>query len=182
MSATLGHPRPRNGDHGFTLIELMVVVLIIAILMAIAIPTFLGAKARSQDKATQSSLRNAITNAKVIYNHTDVTTYSGATPTALGAAEPSMAFLPASTTSTQSKEISVNAQGTYIVLAARSSTQTCFVIADWETSGTFFAKVTGDCSSAAAATALNATATAPTAPSPASNSTTSAPNAWVASW
>ena len=160
----------------------MVVVLIIAILIAIAIPTFLGARSRAQDKATQSSLRNAMTNAKVIYNHTDVTTYSGATPTALGAAEPSMAFLPASTTSTQSKEISVNAQGTYIVLAARSSSQTCFVIADWETSGTYFAKVTGDCSAAAAATALNATATAPTAPSPTSNSSTSAPNAWVASW
>ncbi len=174
--------REKTHEHGFTLIELMVVVLIIAILIAIAIPTFLGAKSRAQDKAVQSSLRNAMTNAKVIYNHTDVTTYSGATPSALGAAEPSMAFLPATTTSTQSKEISVNEQGTYIVLAARSSTQSCFVIADWATSGTFFAKVTGDCTAAAAATALNATATAPSAPSPTSNSSTAALNVWVAAW
>src|SRR5690606_22100947 len=54
-------------DEGFTLIELMVVVLIIAILIAIAIPTFLGARERAQDRATQSDLRNSLTAAKVLY-------------------------------------------------------------------------------------------------------------------
>jgi type IV pilus assembly protein PilA len=51
---------------GFTLIELMVVVLIIAILIAIAIPTFLGAQDRARDRGAQSDLRNAITAAKTI--------------------------------------------------------------------------------------------------------------------
>ena len=37
----------RNDEDGFTLIELMVVVLIIGILLAIAIPTFLGARNRA---------------------------------------------------------------------------------------------------------------------------------------
>ena len=45
----------REDDEGFTLIELMVVVLIIAILIAIAIPTFLGARQRAQDRAAQSN-------------------------------------------------------------------------------------------------------------------------------
>ena len=36
--------RLHGDEDGFTLIELMVVVLIIAILIAIAIPTFLGAR------------------------------------------------------------------------------------------------------------------------------------------
>lgn len=58
--------RREDGEEGFTLIELMVVVLIIAILIAIAIPTFLGAQDRARDRAAQSDLRNALTAAKTV--------------------------------------------------------------------------------------------------------------------
>src|SRR5680860_839660 len=57
----------RNREDGFTLIELMVVILIIAILIAVAIPTFLGFRERAQDRAAQSELRTALTTAKAIY-------------------------------------------------------------------------------------------------------------------
>src|SRR5438105_13159048 len=57
----------REDDQGFTLIELMVVVLIIAILIAIAIPTFLGARQRAQARAAQSNVRNAFTAEKTFY-------------------------------------------------------------------------------------------------------------------
>ena len=54
-------------EAGFTLIELMVVLLIIAILLAIAIPTFLGVTNSASDRAAQSNLTNAVTEAKTLY-------------------------------------------------------------------------------------------------------------------
>jgi type IV pilus assembly protein PilA len=53
----------------------MVVVLIIGILIAIALPTFLGARSRAQDKAALSDLRNGVAAAKTFY--TDGSTYTG---------------------------------------------------------------------------------------------------------
>ena len=58
---------PNKEDGGFTLIELMIVVLIVAILIAIAIPTFLGQRKEAEDSAAKSNLRNALTTEKALY-------------------------------------------------------------------------------------------------------------------
>jgi len=118
--------RLEHDEDGFTLIELMVVVLIIAILLAIAIPTFLGARNRANDRAAQSSLRNGLTSAKTIF--TDGQDYTQATATALGSNEPSLTFQTGA--SNGFKVVSVDSTTGTFGAAALSKSGTCFLIKD----------------------------------------------------
>jgi type IV pilus assembly protein PilA len=113
----------RRFDDGFTLIELMVVVLVIAILLAIAIPTFIGARSRAHDSVARSSLRQALTTASAV---AAVGTVSAANAATLAAEEPSLTFVDAPAASTGSKVVSVTFGSNAWTAAVLSASGTCW--------------------------------------------------------
>jgi type IV pilus assembly protein PilA len=126
----------RERQAGFTLIELMVVVLIIAILIAIAIPTFLGARARAQDRAAQSNLRNALTAEKTYYADKQVYTGGATTAADLKSIEPSLTYDAAADTAPTQGSVAYALSGTAIVLGTKSASGTCFYVKDNPTGAT----------------------------------------------
>ena len=72
-------------EHGFTLIELMTVILIIAVLVVLALPTFLGAR-NAPTRATTADVRNAFAAERAYYTDTLTYTTNPATMTAIEAA------------------------------------------------------------------------------------------------
>ena len=69
--------RRLHDQRGFSLVEILIVILIIGILASIALPAFLSQRVRAQDTDAKSAVRNASTTLETY--HTDRSTYDTTT-------------------------------------------------------------------------------------------------------
>ena len=117
----------RRGQGGFTLLELLVVMFIIAVLLAVATPIMLEARNRARDRAAQATLRNALTAEKAYFADRQAYTQTAAE---LQAVEESLALDAGADANPTKGSIAYALVGNVIVLGTQSASGTCFYLKD----------------------------------------------------
>jgi type IV pilus assembly protein PilA len=132
-------------DGGFSLIELMIALVVLAVLLAIAVPTFLGSTGTADNRSAQSNLGTALTDAKAQFQNGGQTYFVNGTQDStafaglLTAAQLSLTFHAGSlgTATTQGSSgslstlsVAVSADGNGVVMAAFSIPGNCYYVVD----------------------------------------------------
>ena len=123
---------------GFTLIELMVVLLIMGLLLTIAVPTFLGMSRSAIGRGAQANLNTALIESNTVYQANGDTFGIGSTSqygkfgtlmaTSLSSREPNLAFTTSTTNGPSSISLSVSRGGNGLVLATMSPSGDCWYV------------------------------------------------------
>jgi type IV pilus assembly protein PilA len=124
-------------ERGFTLIELMTVILIIAVLVVLALPTFLGARKQTYDRAAQADVRNAFAAERAYY--TDTLTYT-TNPATMTAIEAAITYLDGDTPLvTDVAYLHLHPIPNELYISAMSESGTCFYLRETDGGGAEFA-------------------------------------------
>ena len=102
----------------------MTVVLVIAVLLAIAIPVLQGAKNRASDRGAQANIHHALVAEHIVFTDSETFSTSNAV---LRAAEPRLSYVPG-VPAKDSAEVYVgtNAAGDTVVVGVQSLSGKCF--------------------------------------------------------
>jgi prepilin-type N-terminal cleavage/methylation domain-containing protein len=143
------HHRRTAGSDGFTLIELAIVIGVISVLLAAAIPLYLGVTRRSHDTSAQSSLRLALSAAKAkastAGNYSDLDALI----------EGNLVITESTGASAGPLQVMFQHDDIRVTFAALSASGTCFYLQDDLSVGLRFARVpSGTCAVTAANPAL----------------------------
>jgi type IV pilus assembly protein PilA len=111
----------RRGERGFTLIEMLVVILIIGILAAIAIPSFLSQKSKATDAAAKEVARTA-SQAAETYSTDHNASYEGITPTVLKEYEPALQIAAGNSNAYLSEAKATESGKGFVVVAVAATT------------------------------------------------------------
>lgn len=118
--------RLERGSSGFTLVEVMVIVIVIGVLIAIGLPTFLGARNKASDTAAKARATAILKTQKVAASDADQRFRTAAE---LAAEDSSVEALPL-VSGVEPTVLGVvyvkDPSGGLVTLVARSSTGKCF--------------------------------------------------------
>jgi prepilin-type N-terminal cleavage/methylation domain-containing protein len=123
---------------GFTLIELMVVLLVIAILLTVAIPTMLGTSKSADGMGAKANLNTALIDSNAVFESNGDTFASGSTAqyakfssdmaTTLSGREPNLGFTTSTSYDPSNISLSVSRGGNGLVLANSSPSGDCWYV------------------------------------------------------
>jgi type IV pilus assembly protein PilA len=119
-------PKRAGGEQGFTLIELLVVSLIIGVLAAIAIPSFVNQKGKASDAAAKELARTAQTTAEA-YASGNNGAYTGLSTTKLNELETTIP-IAVSTSQAYLSEASSATASEYAVTVTSPTTSDTFTV------------------------------------------------------
>jgi prepilin-type N-terminal cleavage/methylation domain-containing protein len=114
-----------SGERGYTLVELMVVVLILAILFSLAVVTYAGVRNSGFDTEAKANLRHAVIAAQAYYTGKD-STYMGMNAFELQSIAPEITYRDGEVTTNNDVYVSEVSESGYI-LKCRSQSGIVFM-------------------------------------------------------